>query len=200
MSVSPAVPGIFFCSSAMILLIFVSVSVPVWEDISFLDTRINGKVVKYGVWGYTGSKATLGYSLQPPGFDDTFLNNATLKNLTYILILHPIGAGLSFLSVAFGAWGVISYDRLGTILMTMASSLAFLVTTIAFSIDMILWNIVQARIKNDGDTATLGNANWLTLGALVALILGSCAAGCGSFGRYRNSRYHYHLRRSATSY
>jgi len=185
----------------MVLLIFVSVSVPVWNDISFLDARIDGRAIKYGVWGYTGSKATLGYSLQPFGINDTFLNNASLKNLTYMLVLHPIGAGLSFLAVIFGAFSAYSYNRIGAILMTITSSLAFLVIAIAFSVDMILWNIVRTRFKNDGGTATLSNANWLTVGALIALILGSCAAGCGSFGRYKYHGHHlYRHRHSHTSY
>jgi hypothetical protein len=41
----------------------ISVSVPVWEKISFLDASIAGKVVRLGVWGYTGSARKLGYSV-----------------------------------------------------------------------------------------------------------------------------------------
>jgi len=200
MSSSPAIPGLFCCFSAMVLLLFVSVSVPVWKDISFLDTKIDGRVIKFGLWGYTGSKQTLGYSLRPAGINDTFLDNVSLKDLTYIMILHPIGAGLSFLSVIFGAYGSVNYDRLGAILMTIASSLAFFLTAVVFSIDMILWNIVRTRIRNDGGTATLGNANWLTVGALIALIIGSCAAGCGSFGRYRYQRHHHYHHRELHTY
>ncbi len=84
--------------------------------------------------------------------------------------------------------------------MTIASSLAFFVTVVVFSIDMILWNIVRTRIRNDGGTATLGNANWLTVGALIALTIGSCAAGCGSFGRYRYQRHHHYHHRELHTY
>lgn len=74
--------------------------------------------------------------------------------------------------------------------MTLAASLAMLVTVVAFAIDMILFNIIRSRIRSDaaGNSASLGNAIWITLGALVALVLGTCAAGCGSFGRYRHHR------------
>ena len=74
--------------------------------------------------------------------------------------------------------------------MVLSSALAFLVIAIAFAIDMILFNIIRSRIRSDaiGNSAYLSNAIWLTLAALVALVLGTCAAGCGSFGRYRHHR------------
>jgi hypothetical protein len=62
---SPAVPGLFFCFAAMVLLIFVSVSVPVWNAIYFLSANINGRVIRFGVWGYTGSQRQIGYSFDP---------------------------------------------------------------------------------------------------------------------------------------
>ncbi|KAF8343875.1 actin cortical patch SUR7/pH-response regulator pali [Cantharellus anzutake] len=193
MATSPAFPGLFFCFSAMVLLIFVSVSVPVWSKVSFLNITTDGNAIKFGVWGYTGSAKGLGYSLQPFGINDSFLNNGALKNLTYILVFHPVAAGLSFLSVVFGACGALNYSRFGAIFMTLVSALAFLITAIAFAVDMVLWDIVRSRIRNDGGSANLGNAIWMTLGALVALIFGSCAAGCGSFGRYRQHRQSHHF-------
>ena len=38
-------------------------SVPVWDNVSFLDSIIAGNVVRFGVWGYTGSARGLGYSI-----------------------------------------------------------------------------------------------------------------------------------------
>jgi len=188
MGISPAVPGAFFCFAAMVLLIFVSVSVPVWNDVSFLDSIIAGKMVRFGVWGYTGSATKVGYSINGPlPLHDQLLETTALRNLTDMLVLHPVAAGLSFLAFAFGIWGAATYSRLGTILMTLISALAFLVTVIAFSIDMILFNIIGSRIRFDapGNRAHLSNAIWLTLSALIILAFGTCAAGCGSFGRYR---------------
>lgn len=94
------------------------------------------------------------------------------------------------MALAFGIFGVAAHSRVGTILMTLASALAFLIVAIAFTIDMILFNIIRSRIRADapGNSAQLADATWLTLGALVALALGACAAGCGSFGRYRYPR------------
>jgi len=205
MAASPAIPGLFLCLAAMILLIFVSVSVPVWDKTSFLDTNIHGKSIKFGMWGYTGSQKKLGYAINSAliglSNNSSLLNSSVLKNLTYILVLHPVAAALSFVAVVFGACGAFSYSRLGTIMMTLVSSLALFVTVIAFSIDMILWNIVRNQIRSDNsaNTAKLGNANWLTLGALIALVMGSCAAGCGSFGKYRY-RHHHHSHHSRDRY
>ena len=74
------------------------------------------------------------------------------------------------------------------IFMTLLSGLALLATFIVrvFIIDMILFGIARQRYRNAGNilVAQYGNANWLTLGALVALLLGFCASACGVFGRY----------------
>ena len=75
--------------------------------------------------------------------------------------------------------------------MTLSALLAFVVTLVAWVIDMVLWGIARTRIR-DLDavsgvslTAQYGNANWMTLGAVVALARSFCAGICGSFGRYR---------------
>jgi len=192
MASSPALPGLFFCFAAMVLLIFASVSVPIWDKVYFLKSNIGGQAIRFGMWGYTGSAKHLGYNVPSSilGSSDAFLSGGVLKNLTYILVLHPVAAGLSFLAVMFGLCGTLTYNRIGTILMTVCATLALLATIVVFAIDMILFNIFRNRIESDGsnNTASLGNANWITLAALVSLLLGTCAAGCGSFGKYRHRR------------
>ena len=59
---SPAVPGLLFCFAAAVLLVFVSVSAPTWERISFLDVHTLGRTIHYGVFGYTGSAKHVGYN------------------------------------------------------------------------------------------------------------------------------------------
>lgn len=75
--------------------------------------------------------------------------------------------------------------------MTLLSGLATLATLLAFIIDMVLFGITRNRIRRDGTPAQYGNANWLVLGALVALMLGFCASACGVFGRYRRRKDAY---------
>jgi len=36
---SPALPGLFFCAAACVLLIIATVSVPIWDDVYFLEVR-----------------------------------------------------------------------------------------------------------------------------------------------------------------
>lgn len=70
-------------------------------------------------------------------------------------------------------------------MMAIAAALATLVTLVAWVIDMVLFGIARHRLRNDGYSAQYGNANWLTLGALIALVMGFCLGACGVFGRYR---------------
>ncbi|GJJ13590.1 putative secondary metabolism biosyntheticenzyme [Clathrus columnatus] len=166
---SPAAPGLFFAFAAMVLLIFVSVSVPTWNAIYFLRVFTEGHDIRFGIFGFTGSGRSVGYTFDPSivGLSNTNLNNTVIRGLTSALILHPIGAALAALAVLFGLCGA-AYSRVGTIFMTLTTTIAALVTLVAFIIDMVLWGIARERIRHDGPagtTATLGNANWLTLAA-----------------------------------
>ncbi|KAL0061088.1 hypothetical protein AAF712_012082 [Marasmius tenuissimus] len=107
-----------------------------------------------------------------------------MHNLTFALILHPIAAGLAGLAVLFGICGA-GYHRAGTVLMTLLSGLATIITLIVWVLDMVLFGITRNRFRDNGIPAQYGNANWLVLGALVALLLGFCSSACGIFGSYR---------------
>jgi hypothetical protein len=136
----------------------------------------------------------LGYGLDPPqlGISDDRLNSEATRRLTKVLILHPIAAGLAGLAFLFGMCGA-AYHRTGTIFMTIVSALATLVTLVIFIIDVVIFTVARNRIRNNGLSSELGNALWLTLGALAALLIGFCVSICGIFGRYRK-------RRSAATY
>lgn len=75
--------------------------------------------------------------------------------------------------------------------MALVAGLAALTTLVAWVIDMVLFGIARNRYRDAGQLAQYGNANWLTLGALVALLLGFCASACGVFGRYGKRRDTY---------
>lgn len=61
MAAGPALPGLFLVFAAMVLLIFVCVSTPTWNAISFLNVGS----VRYGVFGFTGSQTHIGYDFNP---------------------------------------------------------------------------------------------------------------------------------------
>jgi hypothetical protein len=115
------------------------------------------------------------------------LNEGIILNLTDALILHPIAAGLAGLATLFGLCGA-SYHRSGTVFMALASALAMLCTLIAWVIDMVLFGIARDQFRDNGIPADFGNATWMTLGALVALLAGFCTSACGVFGSYRRRR------------
>jgi hypothetical protein len=193
-----AFPFIFCCFTAAVLLIFVSVSAPTWEMISFLDVS-NGKVVThFGVFGFTSSKVGIGYDFTPIGvhFDSAKVNTSNVHNLTKALILHPMAAGLAGLSVLFGLCGArhrhssSRRPHAGTILMTISAALATALTLIIFILDMVLFSTVRNRFRKQDVSAQFGNANWLTVGALGALLLAFGMGICTVFSRHSRSKYY----------
>ncbi|OCH93092.1 pali-domain-containing protein [Obba rivulosa] len=184
MAADAAIPGLFLTFAAMVLLIFASVSAPTWNSVSFLNTNVSGASTHFGVFGYTGSPTHVGYKF-PPGVADSTVNDGLFFNLTCVLVLIPVSAGLAGIAWLFGLCGA-AYHRVGTIFMTLVSALAFLTCLVVWVIEMSLFGIVRHHVRERGGSANWGNANWLVLGALVALFLAFFASLCGSFGRYRN--------------
>ena len=69
-----------------------------------------------------------------------------------------------------------------------ATLLALITIFVVWVIDMVLFGIARQQYRNGFTSAQYGNANWLTLGAFIALLLGFCTSACGVFGRYRRRR------------
>jgi len=187
MMASSAAPGLFFCFAAFVLLLFATLSAPIWNSISFLDTTIGGRSIHFGVFGFTGSSKHLGYPINELNTSHPVFNSVVVHNLTYALILHPIAAGFALVAVLFGLCGAASH-RVGTIFMAIAASLAAIATLVVWVIDMVLFGITRNRLRDQGYPAQYGNANWLTLGALLALMIGFCTSICGVFGHYGRNR------------
>jgi hypothetical protein len=106
------------------------------------------------------------------------------------MILHPVAAAFSLFAAIFGFCGA-GYSRIGTILMSLSAALATLITFVIWVIDIAFWGVVRKRIRDHGPTGTsaqYGNANWITLGALVALFIGFCTAAFGACGKYTRRR------------
>ncbi|KAJ9096738.1 hypothetical protein QFC21_005008 [Naganishia friedmannii] len=182
----------------MVLLLFVSVSTPVWHQIYFLKAFANNSEIRWGIWGecskaatsgWTCSKSTLGYALnlQPVGTDVDF-GTGVLRNFTKVQVLHPVAGGLALIALIWGALGVALASRGCTILMSLTAFIGLLAALVALAIDLALWIIVRNRLHDRGYDANLGNALWITVGACAALILGTCTAACGSCGRFATGR------------
>lgn len=68
-------------------------SAPTWNSVRFLTTTVDGTTTNFGVFGYTGTHAHIGWYF-PSGVSDNTLNDRLFHNLTNALILIPIGASL----------------------------------------------------------------------------------------------------------
>jgi uncharacterized membrane protein YhaH (DUF805 family) len=106
--------------------------------------------------------------------------------MTYVMVLHPIGAGLCFIAflLAVGA-GIF-----GSLMSTLVSVAAFIVTIIALACDFAGFSIIRRRVNRD----TSANASWsvgiwLVLAAAIFCLIGMVTVfiTCCS-GRRRKSR------------
>ncbi|CAE6460346.1 unnamed protein product [Rhizoctonia solani] len=180
------------------------------------NTGISGRV-KFGLWGYCVSEITasvfgfdqtraascsrtrLGYDidnqlLQLLGLDD--LNDIVSRGLTFVLVLHPIACGLAFLALLFALMLLCRPARLASAMALIFSTLAAIVATVAFAIDVALATIARNKVNDatDGNLkVTYGAVPWMTLGAMVALWAATVGACCGIFvgGRRRREAEKY---------
>ena len=60
--------------------------------------------------------------------------------------------------------------------MTLLASLSLLLASVAWILSMALFGTARSRFEEQGIDATWGNANWVGLGALVALLVAFVAA------------------------
>lgn len=185
--------GIVLAAAAMILLLFASVSPPAWESVYFLKASVGGSTTVFGVLGQCvkGGSCTskhVGYDLTLNGASNVNINSTVLHNLTFALIIHPIAGFFAFVAVVFGLVGLAAASRVATIFMAIFVFFAGFLALVVFVIDMVLWNVVKDRIIDAGNTATLGNANWFTVGAVAASLLSVCTSCCGAFGRFATGR------------
>lgn len=189
--VSPAFPGLFFCFAGFVLLIFASVSPPAWNTVNFLDATANGSRTLFGVFGrcVVGGACTnrsVGYNLIVGNVNLT--DESALQGLVKALILHPIAGGVGFFAFLMGLLGVMCASRFATVMMAVLAAIAAFASLVIFVIDMVLWNLVKNRVSAAGGSATLGNCNWFTVGAVVAFFLAMCTSFCGAFGRFASGR------------
>lgn len=132
--------------------------------------------------GYTPDDAVL----QLTGQKD--LAKIALKALMGILILHPIACGLVFLSLIASlvtTWHPVRALNVTSLIAVILSAVA---ATIVFVIDIVLIPIARQKVEEATKgalTVALGNAAWMTLGAVVALwlgVIGASIIACGCFG------------------
>jgi len=167
--------GLLCLLAATVLMVIVSVSVPVWKSVHFLEaTLANGQVITMGNWGVciadTCSKSKLGYNidyiLSQGG--SSRISSSIVHGLTYALVLNPVAAGLSFVALLFA----VGHNFILGLLGSLWAFFAFLVTVVALGIDLGVFLTARHRLNNvSGVNAELGNAMWFVVAAMVAQLI-----------------------------
>lgn len=205
--------GTFLLLVAAVLLIVVSITAPVVNDIAILKVdlgpSIAGSEINLGTFGWCVidvngrdecSKAKIGYNPAEviSAVDNTDFSGAresTTKALTRVMILHPIAAGLCFLAflLCLGA-GI-----LGSFLASMVAFLAFIVTLVALICDFVGFALIRSKVNDDrnGSHARFSVGIWLVLAAGICSLIATvvvfitCCAGRRRDSRNARKMEHY---------
>jgi len=196
------IPGSVFLLAATVLLVITSVSLPYLPAVDFVRSSFrsgnvsvlngNGDVtstsvsqLRLGLWSYcsieqpSGNRdcSTTGYAYGVGVRNG--ISTATIQPAwTRGLAVHPVAAAVSFVALLLS----LSTHITVTLLASLTSFLAAVLTLIAFAIDIALFAVVKHRVGNVTNTAP---AFWMTFVAFILLLLAGCTV---CFGRRRQSR------------
>jgi hypothetical protein len=134
----------------------------------------------------------LGYTIDPTYIkgvtDQPDLANLILKALTILLVLHPIAAGLAFLTALPVIVSHFVFHRAPWIISLILSIATAIISTIVFGADLALTLVARHKLSEQHTvnvTIEFGNAVWIVLVSMLftwaALVLLS-ARLCGCFG------------------
>lgn len=138
----------------------------------------------------------LGYTIDPTFIagvtNEPDLASLILKALTILLVLHPIAAGLAFLTVLPIAASCCVFHRAPWIISLVLSIATAIMSTIVFAADLALVLVARHKLREQNTfnvTVDFGNGIWIVLVSMlftwVALFLLSArVCGCCRFGRY----------------
>jgi len=102
----------------------------------------------------------------------------TVKNLSRALILHPIAAGVAFLSFLTA----LASHRIGFLFASLIAMVATAITFIVMIIDWVAFGTVHRHVNGSdgpGRGANYSSAIWLVTASFIVLILGSLTVCCG---------------------
>ncbi|TFK47111.1 pali-domain-containing protein [Heliocybe sulcata] len=196
------IPGIVFLFAAFVLSFLTSISLPYLPALDIARTQYgNGiappsgtdtnaiKELRYGVWSYCEYAASDGHRVCAPeghGYtvrvQDPSNNNVIAINSSWTrgLAVHPVATVVTFVALLLS----FSTHVTITLIASIVSFLAALITLIAFAIDIALYAWVHHemnRLSGTHNTNT-GAGFWLTFVSLILLLLAGCTV---CFGRRR---------------
>jgi len=201
---------------AFLLFLFVGLSLTIIKPIFLFSIRSTAieqhpssiaTELRFGVWGFCASSQLdpnsetcfgpkLGYNVA--SFID--LNEAGISTtivtivedaLSVVLVLHPVSAGLAFLSLIFSLFLSSHAFSIFTLILTIINAL---VSTVSMVIDLTLVLVARSRLPSLGTLSIavdFGNGVWMTVtGVLLTwvgvVLLSARACYCLGVGRSSN--------------
>jgi hypothetical protein len=147
----------------------------------------------------------LGYTVDPQIIavvtNEPELANLILKVLTILLVLHPIAAGLAFLTLIPVIASCCVFHTAPWIISLVLSVATTIISTIVFAADLALVLVARHKLREQHTvnvTISFGNGVWIVLVSTfftwVAMILLSArVCYCCGFGRYGIYPMPYHM-------
>ncbi|KAF8153975.1 SUR7/PalI family-domain-containing protein [Crassisporium funariophilum] len=198
MSRAFCIPGVIFLLCALVLNLLVSISLPFLRGIDIartnnlqgasVDSSADLTQIRFGVWApcyYNGNgdstcrKSGHGYNVGVTSQDKT--DTANIKAAwTRGLAVHPVATAATLVAFLLG----LSTHLTVTLIASLVSFLAALLTLIAFAIDIALFVLVKNEMKKFGNgvNTNTGAGFWMTFVAFILLLLAGCTV---CFGRRR---------------
>jgi len=194
------IPGVVFLFCAFVLMFIVSVSLPFLTAMDITRVHFTGNPTisaatdslsqtRFGIWAYcyetTKNSNTIcdktghAYSLMfSSGSSSVTIGSSWTRGLA----VHPVATGVIFIALLLSLSSHITV----TLLASIVSFLAALLTLIAFAIDIALFAFVKHEMKKL--TGVRSNTNtapgfWLTFVSFILLLLAGCTV---CFGRRRD--------------
>lgn len=158
--------------------------------------------MRYGAFGYCNTAGIdaciprkLGYilsgSVKRPDVNHSAIFPRALDHLTYGFVMHPIATVFSGIAmiIAFAS------KRFGLIACSVVTIIAFICSIVAMAVDLALTNQMKTLtrdIRHDVDVS-YGAATWVTVGAMICLLLATFTSllecCCGGSRARRHDRY-----------
>jgi len=181
-----------FLFIAFIIFILVGLSLPITKTVYLFKVTALANpnqpvtnvadVLKFGVWGVCAWSAfqesviecfgpQLGYTVPPSLIALTGINPSIiqflLKALVILLVLHPVAAGLSFLSFFFSLFLGSHAVSIVTLILSIVTSL---VSTVVFAVDLAMVLVAKSnvnRVTIGHFAVDWGNGVWMVLAATI---------------------------------
>jgi len=212
----PTLLSPYLLGTAFLLLLLVSLSLPIIRTIylfelysiaqSDLPETSVATIVRFGVWGYcansplnapgiiftSGGECTqprLGYTVDQAILNltgEAALASIVIEALTFLLLLHPVSAGLSLIALATGLFVRVHVYGILSLIFTIITAI---ISTFVAVVDIIIVAVAKQKVGavSSGLAIAFGPAVWMALVAAILLwievVLGSMVVcDCCGYG------------------